>query len=624
MAFVFKSERNLANNNELMRNELGPGQYLPQTEEKKIKVNKEPFMSGNQKISGKINDIPGPGSYYHDDVLIQYLKNVKNERISEQNDKIHLIQKGGNLELHPNSEKKGFNIKSKRFLELKDTKYPGPGYYFQPKKSMDRLSKLREQKKFFDQKIHIQKIKEFQRIPTIPSKVQEYGFDILDNGSLVQKQNPNMYKTFSGEKGDTVGPGSYEVEKPTNWHKTGTEWSKMKVMRDFYKTNKSEKNISTCLTSTNASENGQNNTRFSFYKGNNTDTNFRDNINMNEIPEFGEENNKIRTNRSEEKNILKCRIINCRKSNRMKIKKKENFENVIKDKYPGPGYYCDPFKTSSFFFRPPPEFKQFFGSKIERFPNQNNNSNSNLGPGVYSLSNMYKTTTGFAPFSTKSKRFYNSFLPKDIENKPGPGEYTLKSFTTDINKGKAKSSSNIGKFGSNEKRFSELLTKWKYFIPGPGYYNPGAIKERKNKVTQNIFRFRFNNIKKFIKNIKLNGGSEERAPPIGIYNPDMIFTIDYKNRKKTFENKSEKVAFDKTYDKNKKPTKIEIESNIGPGYYYREKVNKNLKPSPQFYSPKNDVNKRWFTDYNADIGPGQYDTDNYYDWNKKSFNINFV
>ena len=82
------------------------------TLEKRFTVNKEPFLSSNKKVFQRINDVPGPGAYYHDEVLIQYLKNIQNEKISEQNDKVHLIAKGGNIDLLPNSEKIGFNIKS--------------------------------------------------------------------------------------------------------------------------------------------------------------------------------------------------------------------------------------------------------------------------------------------------------------------------------------------------------------------------------------------------------------------------------------------------------------------------------------------------------------------------------
>ena len=63
--------------------------------------------------------------------------------------------------------------------------------------------------------------------------------------------------------------------------------------------------------------------------------------------------------------------------------------------------------------------------------------------------------------------------------------------------------------------------------------------------------------------------------------------------------------------------------NIGPGYYYHEKIKTNLKQSPQFYSHENESKKKWF-DSNPNLGPGHYDLNNYFDWNKKSFNINFV
>ena len=89
-----------------------------------------------------------------------------------------------------------------------------------------------------------------------------------------------MYKTFTGEKGDTVGPGSYEIEKPSNWRKTGTEWSKLKVERDFNKKAKTPRNSSKCLTSTNFSENGNTNninitnTKNSFYLPTNSNRTF--------------------------------------------------------------------------------------------------------------------------------------------------------------------------------------------------------------------------------------------------------------------------------------------------------------------------------------------------------------
>ena len=642
MAFVFKAEREASSEKIKTNNNLGPGEYLPQTEIRRYSINKEPFLSSNKKVFQKINDVPGPGSYYHDEVLIQYLKNIQNEKISEQNDKVHLIAKGGTIDLHPNSEKIGFNIKSKRFKVTNEDKNPGPGQYFPIIKKRDKASKLREEELFSKQKILIKKINEFQRIPTIPSKIQEFGFEILENGSLVQKQNPDMYKTFSGEKGDTVGPGSYEIEKPNNWHKTGTEWSKLKVKTDFYKKNKTGKNSSTCLTSTNYSENGftgntntYNNTRNSFYSPNSTTNNFNENIVGNEQELDEKQDIKIKKNKSFDKNIFKCRIVNCQKFNEKKIHKKETFETVIQGNYPGPGYYYDPNKTSSFNFKPTPEFKQFFGSKLERFY-KFKGFNNYLGPGEYFEKTMNKTSTGFAPFSTKANRFYASFIPVEKNEIPGPGEYTLKSFTTSPNGRKTQSTSPKGKFGTNEKRFVDIVnTKWKYCVPGPGYYNPEEIKTQSFRPFKTFYKNKFFNINKN-KNLNLPTKKvvldsqkliKERAPPIGLYNPDMAFTIDYKNKKKVFETKNNKVAFDSTYNKKKKKSKkidFNTNINIGPGYYYHEKVNKNLRPSPQFHISEYDSRKKWFINSNPNLGPGQYDINNYFDWNKKSFNINFV
>ena len=106
----------------------------------------------------------------------------------------------------------------------------------------------------------------------------------------------------------------------------------------------------------------------------------------------------------------------------------------------------------------------------------------------------------------------------------------------------------------------------------------------------------------------------------------MIFSIDYNNKKKAFEAKNKKVAFRSTYDKRKKKIKTKIDPyniNIGPGYYYHEKKKTNLKPSPQFYISSYESDK-WFKNANPDVGPGKYDINSYYEWNKKSFNINFV
>ena len=190
MAFVYKSERT---NSKLQKigetDSIGPGEYLPQTDLKHIKISKSPFMSNSNRSDFVYNDNPGPGSYYHDETLINYLKNIQNEKISLQNDRVHLMSKGNTIELQPNSEKLGFLNKERRFKIIKDKEnVPGPGFYYNDGNN--------KRFKYNNNNNNIP-IKSYEKIynnliPTIPSIKQQFGFDVLENGKLVQKQNPDF------------------------------------------------------------------------------------------------------------------------------------------------------------------------------------------------------------------------------------------------------------------------------------------------------------------------------------------------------------------------------------------------------------------------------------------------
>ena len=190
MAFVFKSER-MPNNNSSSTKNLGPGEYLPQTEVKFIKINKKPFLSGVQRCKYQSNDVPGPGSYYQDETLITYLKNIQNEKFSKQNDKVQLHFKGNNIEFHNNFEKLGFLIKDRRFKIINDNNNLGPGLYFQNNNNSNKKLLFNKNKNENTIEINnkLEKIrhKEFSLIPTIPGKKQIFGFDINENGDLIQK-----------------------------------------------------------------------------------------------------------------------------------------------------------------------------------------------------------------------------------------------------------------------------------------------------------------------------------------------------------------------------------------------------------------------------------------------------
>jgi len=644
MAMVFMSERNLdTSQTDKQNSNLGPGEYLSQSPFKKVNVNKQPFLTGSPRSKFDFKDTPGPGAYYHDETHNNYLKNLYNEKISMQNDKINLLIKGERenltkLILLMNSEKKGFNIKSKRFRIVNSTNsQPGPGQYFQNTKlekfEKKKVKKLKENEAFISKKLSIIKSSEFQKIPTIPSKDKKFGFDILNNGTLIQKQNPDMYRTFTGEKGDTVGPGSYEIEKPNNWHKTGTSWSKFRVVRDCNK-NLNKNDFSSSMATTNYSDfkkNNNNNLISGVLGSNSSDFTDRTNLNINSKSNINNVKKSSTNKKTNKKNVFNLKIETCKINNKKKSQQPITFENIIKKVTPGPGYYYDQRAFTSFKVKYVPEYKQYFGSKLARFLTNKSNATNSLGPGDYFKEEKNKmdnnNSNKGAPFSSSIERFPYSEQKLDG---PGPGEYDN---SNQEQKNKIPVSDN--KFGSTEIRFNNMYNlSWKSGVPGPGFYSPDNHSNKLNKTGKNfnkrgqLFSTTKNDLEKYNYN-KINNSSDElkdSVPPIGLYNPEIVSSIDYKVKKKVYETKNQKVAFSSSFNKRKK-TKNNIvinceNSNLGPGYYYHDRKKIDNRLSPPFHLPEFKRNIR--SNANIFVGPGKYDLDSYNTWNKKSFNINFV
>ena len=621
---VFKSERNLKIPSNDEQNNLGPGEYYPYSYLKKFSINKQPFLISSPRTKLEIKDTPGPGSYYHDETHINVLKNIQSEKISKQNDKNNLLTKEINGKLSKiwflfNTEKKGFNIKSKRFKILNNTNNePGPGQYFKEIKKIN--NQFKKKKENSNKNFSIIK-NELQKISTIPQK-KNYGFDILNNGELIQRQNPDMFRTFTGEKGDTVGPGTYEIEKPSNWLKTGTSWSKSRSVRNCNKND-----FSTFDSTTNNTEYTKNNNGITARnRGFNNTKSFELNEN--------EKSNIIFINKSKKlnkKSIFNLVVENCKINNKKKCKTVKTFESVIKNKTPGPGYYYEEKDLSSFKTKLVPELKQFFGSKLSRFFIKNNLTNS-LGPGEYFKNdknniNMNKTSSLiFAPFSSSVERFNFS---EEKKNVPGPGDYN----PSDLDNIKKISEFSESKVGSKEIRFNNMYNNnYKNSIPGPGFYESkkdSQNKKNKNSKKSKIYNNSKNDLVRYTNtkiNNLINNFKDKEIPPIGLYNPEIINSIDYKIKKKAYESRNNNVAFTTTFNKKNKKVKNNIaincdESNIGPGYYYREYKKKDNRLSPAFHLPEfKNIN----TNIKTNIGPGEYNLNAYNDWTKKSFNINFV
>lgn len=657
MAFVFKAKRGkeLTSTTE----NIGPGEYIGQSSFKDIKTNKEPFLTSEKRVFGKrLNDNPGPGTYYQDDVLVQCLKNAQLEKLAIQSDKDNLLVKNDILGVRNTIEKFGFSTKEKRFKYKEVDTQPGPGSYFP--KLLSQTARCGFSIKRKEKVINGPDKSCFSNIPSIPVKNQ-CGFEInKKTGQLKQKENPEMYKTFTGEKGDTVGPGSYELDVPSHWHKTGTEWSKLKEERSQIKkniSNQSDDNqivsMQTTRYSDNYLSNGLGRTTMTTFKL--EDKNAIENLIMNNVNNCNNENNKeeqknetpnsnetyvgsdfnISKNLNEKKNIMNCRINIVKTTNQKGPHIDNSYLNNVNKFTPGPGYYFGIDKQTSFKKKGVPEFKQFFGSKAARF--QKSKTNKDIGPTTYFQHTEDDTNQVVAkekssrinrkliPFSSRANRFTR----ESKSMSPGPGQYQAQSEFDE-----KKFNNTFYKFGSNQIRFfDDKATKWKNEVPGPGSYLTFYNNRNQDKKIFDEFsfmRYTLNRVRSLSKNEELKDlrqlkdalQKQKAVPPVGLYNSDLIFSINYNNQKKARQNaKLGDVAFS-TSVKKRFSNSQKGNENIGPGYYYREKKIKKKEVGPPFLASekkdKGDSKSQFIT------GPGQYNLDSYFDWNKRTYNVNFI
>ena len=613
MAFVYREDKlkNIRPNTA-----LGPGEYLPLTKSKKIKNNngRAPFESGVKKFKplyGELNAIknatPGPGKYYYDDIKIKRKKmeNVANVKFSNQESLDNYNLKNSKYSVNPINEKLGFDVKEKRFKDSGNIN-PGPGEYF--KNGKNEESKNRAKSAMYLKNDYIPRNNEVI-VPSIP--YNDNGFEIGENNTLIKLECQNdVWKRNKGK----LGPGSYDIDNPHSWQKSGSIWSKMKVEREM-----------------NIEPSSKNTTR--------PQTGVELNINIVPVhnPEINKGNNKSKKRTKTANHVPVYKMMKESEEKNLKLLRTKK-----KTQIPGPGYYIDIQKNSTFYKdgQQVPEFQQFFLSNNERFPEIK--QNEFLGPTTYFINNNYynsafssekikkstdKNKINQAPFSSREKRFQPHINNKNIKGykTPGPGSYDAKLIKT-IEANKFNNSNNTFNFRS--KRFGTTGSdiKWKMSTPGPGsYINPYTATGTSNTLLINglyidikkgkeMLRPKSKESKSLINNLKR---STDSVPGVGLYNPDMITSISYNNRKKA-KNKNSNIAFNSRVknEENKKDYK----SNLGPGIYYKDKPVKQMQISPPFHDSvvklKNETKM-------FGIGPGYYESRSYFDWNKKSYNSTF-
>ena len=651
MAFVFRAKRDLKFT-EAEPNNIYPGEYYKENQLiKDIDKQSSEFQSKTTRSvpSTKFNT-PGPGSYEKDiiyyDIFDDYKKKKKTYNIYDSV-KTSVIPKevqkfiSKNQAIAFNSRGGRFNYQIDELERKKDI--PGPGAYSPEhsnslnKKKILNLNKEINNKK--DNNISIsnnnnslitnnistsnrsqstnensnksrllfQKIKSFNsdyRTETIPSK-GNLGYDIDINGDkklIMNKKENNM----SGIKNDSIGPGQYNLQ--LNWDKNFLSWEKMRNDNDEkYNIIKARKNLSPLAQLEKDYLLNSQRQKFKITSKTKTENNSRYNS----------------------KSKLYNYFMNLRYDKIKKIDDKKEFNNFIFAGNPGPGYYS-PEKdySQSDNNLSNNKAKKNFNSKSPRFKTVSK-ANNDLGPGYYYNNSKPKKVEkpkymlGLIdnPYKDDNLCALKLTLAKENYKVPGPGSYEIESnfLQEDI--------SNNQNFGSNDKRF-KISKKIMEDYPGPGSYEQKDSFNPENKNNINIKKNNiFTNYKtdlEVLKELEKIPKEEFSTPPVGLYNPNIISSMEYNAKLKINPYSDEKiVGFGAQEKKGMSFISKENNRNIGPGRYYKNKKIDIKQNNVAF----NQSNKRFNYEqiYNNKMpGPGTYDINSFDDWNKKSHNILFV
>lgn len=621
MAFVYKSE-NDHNTIYNFQNDLGPGEYLDKYEKLEPRQQQEPFMSSTQRKFIESNEIPGPGSYYRD---IQKIKNMRNLIKSEHNQNIDSVRAQVNKDIIclRKTEKLGFDTKMKRFQNNTnpENNTPGPGHYFPS--IMNNEDKNKKKKiKVDNGRLTFFKLRN-------NFSLDKTGFTafVIDGGNKNKCRKTFQYDNFG------CRPKIFDFRK----------------YREFM-----ESNDSYSLSSTNFSDHKKRNKKLlkSFYSTN-IDLEHSKNKSCSTNDIKNKINQKLYKNNSQNKNTFNYRIKFCKKINRRKIKK-NNFERLILNKTPGPGYYFDNIHDLSIqATNPKPYLFQSFGSNVNKFHSLRKPW-TELGPGQYFIidpNNKEYKDADFekeAPFGVKDVRKNTFLLLDNTKFNPGPGEYECQSFT---NNAENEINSDVNKqfFISGERFNDKYVMRDLYSNPGPGYYEPKIesislnnekkFYRNKDNILFNFYktkRKKVKRLKKLENNQFVNGVNasveefkyKEKIPPVGYYFPEFFNTIDYKNKKKILDAKQEGVSFSRTISNGLKKSSSTSDL-LGPGYYNINRDNrKNIysQVNPPFHSSSKRIQfpiKQEKYKLNADDYKKYYMKE-FFNWNKKSYNVNFI
>lgn len=328
---------------------------------------------------------------------------------------------------------------------------------------------------------------------------------------------------------------------------------------------------------------------------------------------------------------------------------------------PGPGYYNTEVVSTSFNKPQLPEKFQTFGSSSLRFQE---NQAYDTGPGSYfkddqrldkiKLKQYLNEKINFSLNQTKIREDLKKERAHNYESRmgisglvnkqrlrsdsspPGPGWYENTG-----NNFQKKPVSNCGQFGSIQKRFAE--SSFNDETPGPGSYvglpksqtatisgtlHKLLVKPKKPKTDDENNR---PDLTLFPKNVENDDAKIEKnkLPSVGQYNSDILFSLGYKVAKNVNKFNNVNAPFNSIEKRFLNFNKKTGANSVGPGQYYKNKLTdmrNTVSNSPPFNtsSDRTGGNQLYNLYTVGSTGPGSYNLSSYFDWNKKSYNIQYI
>jgi len=518
------------------------------------------------------------------------------------------------------------------------------------------------------------------RIATIPSKNFCYGFDVNQEGELYVKDDPDKDIRFSGDVKNSVGPGNYEIDNNKIWNKNLVPWEKLsKSNRNLpFESSENQKNKTISITythsNTNSNYNNYLNSPHNFFSPTNKKQSTILNISNGYVfsniqspnHNFIQTKNEVLISNQKQK-YEKDKIFKHIRDKRQKLLEikisKGNFEDELFNKHilnqePGPGYYSPENVKDSFKQFKVPEKFQHFGSNSLRFSDPNlTEQHSDVGPGAYfrddqklakkKMKNFLKDQNFSSNIQghredIKKERFetlearigingiINQHKLANLEFTPGPGDYQ----TQNENLVK-RSFSNLSLFGSLEKRFNDNIPNP---TPGPGSYIGMPKVESVNHVKfptrpKKIIVKKEENLQPDLSIFPKEEMEEiipcTTSPGVGTYSPEVVVSLGYKVAKNVHKFNNSSAPFNTMERRFQDKNKNSVTENVGPGIYYKDQTEKKLMMNLIHNSPPfNTSAERKYTNEDRNIpgdsGPGSYNLNSYFDWNKKSFNVQFI